>query len=217
MEAAAVGREASCLRFEQLQRDPHGEIRSVLVRLRMPGLNASLRVSAHYATAFDELARFLTELAADWRGWRGERTYESLEHDLQLTATHDGHIQLAVQLQETSAPDGWSAAGTVQLDPGEEMTRAALDVAALLSPSEALRQASAVTPGRPSAARDINPATRILTASTGPPTLLTEGKPTWHKSLRTTCQAPSCRIAHYAASFPARAQRGSELADTDAR
>ena len=142
VEAAAVGREAGGVRFEQVRRGPDGEIRSVVVRLRAPGLEASLRVPAHYATGFDELAGFLSGLASHWRGWHGERTYESLEHDLRLTATHDGHVRLAVQLRETSVPDGWSATGIVQLDPGEEMTRAAQDVAALLSPPERQRPAS---------------------------------------------------------------------------
>ena len=134
VEVAEVGREAGGLRFEEVQRGPRGEIWSVAVRLRVPGLDASLRVSAHYATGFDELVAFVNGLASDWRGWQGERTCESLEHDLRLTATHDGHIQLVVQLRETSVPDGWSATGAVQLDPGEEMTRAAQDVAALLAP-----------------------------------------------------------------------------------
>jgi Family of unknown function (DUF6228) len=56
-----------------------------MVRLRVPGLDASRRVWAHYATGFDELVAFFNGLAADWRGWQGERTYESLEHDLRLT------------------------------------------------------------------------------------------------------------------------------------
>jgi hypothetical protein len=132
--AAAVGREDDGLRFEEVERSPEGEIRSVGVRLRVPGLDASLRVSAHYATGFDELVAFLSGLASDWRGWPGERTYESLEHDLRLTATHDGHVQLVVQLWEPFARNGWSATAVVQLDPGEEMTGAAGDVAALLSP-----------------------------------------------------------------------------------
>ena len=136
MEVAAVGREDGGLRFEEVEPSRTGEIWSVVVRLRVPGLDASLRVPAHYATGFDELAAFVSGLASDWRGWQGERTYESLEHDLRLTATHDGHIRLLVQLRETSVPDGWSATGVVQLDPGEEMTRAAQDVAALLAPPE---------------------------------------------------------------------------------
>jgi hypothetical protein len=117
-----------------VQRGPEGEIWSVVVRLRVPGLDASRLVSAHYATGFDELVAFFNGLAADWRGWQGERTYESLEHDLRLTAVHDGHVRLLVQLQETAGRDECSATGVVQLDPGEEMTRAAEDVAVLLSP-----------------------------------------------------------------------------------
>ena len=130
---AAVGREAGGLRFEQVQRGPEGEIWSVVARLRVPGLDASRRVWSDYADSFDELVAFFIGLAADWRGWQGERTYESSEHDLRLTAVHDGHVRLLVQLQETSGLDEWSATGVVRLDPGDEMTRAAEDVAALLS------------------------------------------------------------------------------------
>jgi hypothetical protein len=136
MEVAVVGREADGLRFEQVQRAVDPRFRSVVVRLRVPGLDASRRVWAHYATGFDELVAFFNGLAADLRGWQGERTYESLEHDLRLTAIHDGHVRLLVELQETAGLDEWSATGVVQLDPGEEMTRAAEDVAALLLPPE---------------------------------------------------------------------------------
>jgi Family of unknown function (DUF6228) len=129
VEVAAVGREADGLQFEAVQRGQKGGIWDVVVRLRVPGLDASLPVSAHYATGFDELVAFLNELASDWHGWQGERTYESLEHDLRLTATHDGHVHLVVQLRQASLPGGWSATGVVQLDPGEEMTRGAADVA----------------------------------------------------------------------------------------
>jgi hypothetical protein len=38
MEVAAVGHEADGLRFEQVQYGPKGEIGSVVVRLRVPGL-----------------------------------------------------------------------------------------------------------------------------------------------------------------------------------
>ena len=73
--------------------------------------------------------------STDWCGWQGERTCESLEHDLRLTATHDGYVHLVVQLRETSVPGGWSNRGGAAR-PGEEITRAAQDVAALLAPPE---------------------------------------------------------------------------------
>jgi hypothetical protein len=131
-----VGREADGLQFAEVERGPDGEIEYAWARLRVAGLDASLRVWAQYATGFDELVGFFRGLAASWRGWQGERTYESLEHDLRLTATHDGHVRLAVQLRQSTVPDGWSAAAVIRLDPGEEMTRAAEDVAALLSPPD---------------------------------------------------------------------------------
>ena len=89
--------------------------------------------SSHYATGFDELVRFFRGLAADWRGWPGERTYESLEHELRLVAIHDGHVRIAVQLRQSSLPDGWSASGEFRVDPGVELTRAAESVTGLLS------------------------------------------------------------------------------------
>lgn len=131
-----VGREADGLRFSDVERGPDGEVWYVWARLKTAGLDASLRVSAHYATSFDELVGFFNRLAADWRGWQGERAYESLEHELRLTAIHDGHVRMVVQLRQSSPPDGWSAAAVIQLDPGEELTQVANDVAALLSPPD---------------------------------------------------------------------------------
>jgi uncharacterized protein DUF6228 len=90
-------------------------------------------MSAHYATGFDGLVAFFRALASDWLGWQGARTHESLDHDLRLTAPHDGHVRLAEQIR-SSEPDEWSVTTAFRLDPSEEMTRAAEDVAALLSP-----------------------------------------------------------------------------------
>jgi hypothetical protein len=134
VDTSTVGREGDSLRFGDIERGPEGEIRSVTVRLQVPGLQASLRVSAHYATGFDDLVAFFRAVASDWRGWRGERTYESLDHDLRLIATHDGHghVRLAAQLWSSESAE-WSMTTAFRLDPGEEMTRVAEDVAALLS------------------------------------------------------------------------------------
>ena len=139
MDTATVGRENDGLLFWDVKRGPDGEIWFVWVRLRVGGLDASWRVSSHYATGFDELVGFFQGLAADWRGWSGERTYESMEHELRLTARHDGHVRIAVQLHQSSLPDGWSASGAFRVDPGEEMTRAAENVTELLSYPRQLR------------------------------------------------------------------------------
>jgi hypothetical protein len=133
VDEVLVGAEQDGLRFAQLQDSADGTVRSVEVSVRTPGLAAGLQVQSHYATGFDDLVAFFQELAASWRGWPGEKAYESLEHDLRLTATHDGHVRLGVQMSRTSGPDGWSASVVLRLDPGEEMTRAAGEVAALLA------------------------------------------------------------------------------------
>jgi len=51
--------------------------------------------------------------------------YESVDHDLRLTATHDGHVRLMAQL--SNDPDDWPATTVITLDPSEEMTGAAED------------------------------------------------------------------------------------------
>ena len=63
-----VGQEEDGLRFSDVERGPAGEIWYVWARLRLSGLDASLRVSAHYATGFDELAGPSGSRAADWCG-----------------------------------------------------------------------------------------------------------------------------------------------------
>jgi Family of unknown function (DUF6228) len=118
-------------RLEQVRQLCCG-VRYVTVRLRTPGLDAAVRICARYATGFDELVAFFGELADGWRGLQGERTYESLEHDLRFTAVHDGHVRLSICLQQTSTPSGWSASAVIQLGPGEELIQAAADLAALL-------------------------------------------------------------------------------------
>jgi hypothetical protein len=136
VDVATVGREDDGLQFSDVERGPQGEIWYVRARLRVDGLDALVRVSSHYATSFSELTGFFRELAADRRGWPGERTYESLEHELRLTASHDGHVRIAVQLRQSSLPDGWSASAVFSVDPGEDMTRAAENVTDLLSSKE---------------------------------------------------------------------------------
>jgi len=104
-------------------------------RLTVPGLVAEKeRVSGHYAVTFRDLIEFFEQMASDWRGWDGSRAYKSLEHDLRLEATHEGsHIRLDVTLHQSSQPDGWRVSATLRLEPGEQLSRAAVDVRALLA------------------------------------------------------------------------------------
>ena len=81
---------------------------SVLVTITERDLTARRVVRGAYSGGFDNLATFFAGLANDWRGWQGERVYESLEHDLRFVAEHDGHVRLKVRLWQSTDPNGWS-------------------------------------------------------------------------------------------------------------
>src|SRR3954453_3136179 len=79
--------------FLAIQRDgpeprPHAHRDDYWVAtLSCGSLRASLRF---YELEITGLAEYFEQLDADWRGWAGERRWESLERDVALVATHDG-------------------------------------------------------------------------------------------------------------------------------
>lgn len=106
----------------------HEATDSVLVTITESDLTASRVVQGACSGGLDSLAAFFVGLANDWRGWEGERVYESLEHDLRLAAEHDGHVRLKVRLWQSSDPNGWSVETRLTLEPGEELARVAEDL-----------------------------------------------------------------------------------------
>lgn len=100
--------------------------------LEGPDLRASRQVYEGYDEGFTSLARYFKDLAADWRGWNGSRDYESIEGDLRLQATHDGHVNLRVLLWEPTVPTGWRVEAELRLDAGEALSAAADDIAYLV-------------------------------------------------------------------------------------
>jgi hypothetical protein len=79
----------------------------------------------------------VTDLADAYRGWDGVRTWESLEHDLRMEATHDGrgHVSLRFVIRGPQAyePDAWEASVVVTLDAGEDMRRLTAELKYLFS------------------------------------------------------------------------------------
>jgi hypothetical protein len=71
-------------------------------------------------------------MAENWRGWRGERSYHSLERDLETVATHDGHVRLALRLNQNSGPAAWTVDADASIDPGEDLSAAATAVRSLV-------------------------------------------------------------------------------------
>ena len=65
------------------------------------------------------LAEFLAALDEDWRGWQGERVWQSGEAELRLTARHNKKNTVIVTVDlEAGAPPRWSCQAELQLDPG---------------------------------------------------------------------------------------------------
>jgi hypothetical protein len=116
-------------------RGESGDLWWITATIDTEGLHASTRVEAHYANAFDELAAFLDDLADNWRGWEGPKSYDSLEHDLGLVARHDGvgHVVLTVTLRGPHPPYTWTVNVEIVTDPGEQMLQAAAEARVVLA------------------------------------------------------------------------------------
>jgi hypothetical protein len=83
----------------------------------------------------DGLDAFLAELADDWRGWQGVRGWQTLEDDLSIEATHEGHrVRLVFIVRGGLGSDGWQIRLPVPIAPGEGLTRVAKEVANLFAP-----------------------------------------------------------------------------------
>jgi hypothetical protein len=88
------------------------------VSLSCGALQASLRF---YEIRLGGLTEYFEALANDWRGWGGERRWESLEGDVALIAVHDGHgtIRLRANLRtEAFSQHRWNASAELLLDAG---------------------------------------------------------------------------------------------------
>jgi hypothetical protein len=67
--------------------EPHDVcVRTARVSIRAPGLQA--HTIATFSDGPRDLALFFAELAADWRGWEGERHWRALEGELEVQASH---------------------------------------------------------------------------------------------------------------------------------
>lgn len=100
------------------------------VEIWAPGLNA--RVNEVVAWAGDsDLAPFLEELAANYQGWDGERSWQTNDRDLVVSALFrsGGYIGLTWTLCPwPKAAGGWTASVTTWLEAGEQMSSFAADV-----------------------------------------------------------------------------------------
>ncbi|MFY3384366.1 DUF6228 family protein [Paracidovorax sp. MALMAid1276] len=66
------------------------------------------------------LGEFFNDLAANWSGWEGEKSWGSLEGEVTITATADrtGHIKLRFSLTQPYTGFEWQVSGALELEAG---------------------------------------------------------------------------------------------------
>lgn len=76
--------------------------------------SVSMYMSGPPSTLFDEMAR-------DWKGWRGTKTWAALEDELRLEASADstGHISLTITMRDYVDPANWRLKATLELEAGQ--------------------------------------------------------------------------------------------------
>jgi hypothetical protein len=96
-----------------------------VAELRGLNLAARARVGTYMSAG---IAEMFAEMAANWRGWAGAKSWSSLEGELHLSAAADrtGHITLTVELRD-GAPAVWTVTLQLVIEAGqlEALRRAA--------------------------------------------------------------------------------------------
>lgn len=96
------------------------------------GLHASSRFNPYenHSTG-GNLVGYFAHLERNWRGWQGEETWQVMEGEFRIRATHTGsHVCLAVEIRDHAFTGGlpWAAQLEVVVDAGEQLSQALLDL-----------------------------------------------------------------------------------------
>jgi uncharacterized protein DUF6228 len=109
-------------RLEFFDRSPDDRslpIESFALKVARRDLFATASIWAGYTGSHP--AKWFLEVAENWRGWQGDRRWESMEHELRLVATNDrrGHIAITIRLRSGICEHDWSVAATLKVDAGQ--------------------------------------------------------------------------------------------------
>jgi Family of unknown function (DUF6228) len=92
---------------------------SFTVTFGLEGLQASVQVySPSFHQGPESLARFFDDLAANWRGWAGEKGWGSLEGEFAIRCTCDrlGHTEMRITLRKELE---WETSGSLIIEAGQ--------------------------------------------------------------------------------------------------
>ncbi len=118
-----------------VQEDSSALSDSFLVSLKNHEIRAETRASSFLAPS---LGAYFQDIAANWRGWKGEKKWGTLEGEFELTATSDstGHVKLAVFLRAPHTGFHWELRSALELEAGQ-LDAIAYEVAAAWSAESA--------------------------------------------------------------------------------
>ena len=134
MDHVVFGRGAHTATFRSKSLNPSEDPYaggSFVAELRTEGLRVERKV---FVFRFDwgNLGAFFTDLAESWRGWDGERSWESPEHDLMIIATadHAGHCNIEFTVRDGPIHTWKATIGGFVIDGGEDMAAVARSIRA---------------------------------------------------------------------------------------
>lgn len=111
--------------FELSDAEPKGlagPVDSYVFTIRLGELRASThRLDAHTDSLKDgqTLVRVFADMAAHWRGWSGEKSWESGDREVIMSFTHDGRAAVRVKLRvRNSMVSTWEVRGELELELG---------------------------------------------------------------------------------------------------
>jgi hypothetical protein len=97
-------------------------------------LNAHLRDVVVAVWDPQDLSDFMDDLAADFRGWNGERSWAGSHLKLTAVFHTGGHVELCWTLQPwVSGQDSWEASVTTWVEGGQQLTDLAADIRVFLT------------------------------------------------------------------------------------
>ena len=91
---------------------------SFLVSVQNHELRAEARASSFMAAS---LGKYFRDIAEHWRGWKGEKSWATLEGEFGFSATADntGHVRLSYFLRPPYTGFQWELRGALELEAGQ--------------------------------------------------------------------------------------------------
>ncbi|WP_438490285.1 DUF6228 family protein [Streptomyces sp. S186] len=109
------------------------------VEVHAEGLEARLDSVETSVWGREDVTDFLDRLAADFRGWDGERTWSMNHLGLRAVFRPGGHVGLTWRFQPGTVRAPWKASVTTWLEAGQQMAALAADVREFLQPEGGAR------------------------------------------------------------------------------